>query len=144
MFVEKLKFNIKYRYSNLKDVFVKHGVSWGVLGVCGLMILVIAVFSINIYNVYDRGRKNFEQLVYEKEKLIEVEAEGKELEEELQYRKSLQFVKTYANENLYMGRIGERLFKVDREEDVVYELEERNIDPIVLEDHKGWWSKIFL
>ncbi len=120
------------------------GFAWNYILVIGLMLLVIIFLSINTFKVYQRGKSNFDQIIYEREKLDELLAEGELLESELEYRKSYQFVESFAHENLYLGRLGERLYKVDRDEDVDYELARANLDPIKYDDNEYWWKKIFL
>lgn len=124
--------------------FQEIGVAWNYIMVIGLMILIIIFLSINTLKVYQRGKANFDQIIYEREKLEELLSEGESLEDELAYRKSYQFVESFAHENLYLGRLEERLYRVDRDEDVDYELARANLDPIKYDDNEYWWKRIFL
>lgn len=145
MQLAKLKFFIKknLNFSNIK--LSNLGFSFNKLFSILLILSLTLVLSINILNVYDRGRKNLEQIDYEQGKLNELTSEGEELKKQVEYYKSAGFIEAFARENFSFGKSGEKLYKIDDEEtQEVYNIKEKNTDPILLDDNLYWWKTVFL
>jgi cell division protein FtsB len=144
MLFKRLRYKIKERFTFVNSTIEALGLASNFLLAIGFMLLIILFLTGNIIDVYQQGKKNFEQILAEKERLEELEEEGESLNEEATYRESKHYIEAYAHENLYLGQSTERLFQVDRDEEQIYELEQIETDPIVLDDYVHWWESIFL
>lgn len=139
-----LKLNM--RFIQFKRWITHLGLAMNYISLSLFLFLIIIFLAFNIISVYQRGKKNFDLINAEKEKLEKLKEEGNQLEKDLDYYSSLYFVEAFAKENLSLSRRGERLYKFDdgSEELSILDLRELNTDPIKLEDNIYWWKKIFL
>jgi len=144
MLLKKIIHKIKNKFIWLNNFIDKLGLAWNFLLAISFMSLIIIFLVINIINVYQQGKKNFDQIQLEKLRLEELQAEGENLSEELEYKESKHYIEVYAHENLSLGKNDERLYEIDREEEKIYELEQDTTDPIMLDNYKYWWQTIFL
>ncbi|HEX9804183.1 MAG TPA: septum formation initiator family protein [Candidatus Dojkabacteria bacterium] len=142
--MKRIQYNLEKRFQVLSSSFKEIGLAWPYIVGMFLMLMIIGLLTINIWNVYSQGKRNFDQLLIQREKLDKLVIENEDLKEEIEYKKSPQYIESFAQENLYLSRLGERIFKIEDQDKEVYELEEINSDPIELESNEEWWKEIFL
>ena len=144
MNISRFKFKFQNKLNWLNKAFKSIGLAWNYVVIIFFMLLIILLMSINIFDVYQRGKKNLDQLEMEAELLDKLLLENNLLSEELEYYKSKDFIEIFAHESLGLGKTTEQLLKFDRTGDITYDLEDPNTDPIILEENLVWWKKIFL
>ncbi|MBN1916229.1 hypothetical protein JW796_04605 [Candidatus Dojkabacteria bacterium] len=126
--------------STLRDI----GISWQYISLIIVSLLLVIYLSTSIYGVIKRGKENYGLIAKEREKLNELEREGRELLDEVAYLQSDEFKENFARNNLNYVRGNQELYYVKREPPVQYEYLEKNLDPIVLDNYKEWWMILFL
>jgi cell division protein FtsB len=112
--------------------------------VLAVLLFLLINLGLNIWNVYSRGKKNYEQLEYEKTKLQSLQAEHDRLNKDLSYYNSEKFIEEYAKDNLQLSKDGESLYKIVDEQTQSYDIKARTDDPIQVDENQIWWKKILL
>ena len=130
----KLKFRVLSQFNYTKE---------GIL-VRLILILLILFFMNNIYTAYTKGVENKNLIEQEELKLAELRSEAEELKYLERYYSSVEFQRIYARESQNLAEPGETLYYVNRPEELIIDYYEETDDPITLNEHAKWWSKLIL
>jgi hypothetical protein len=125
--------------NNLQNI----GWTWSKAAITGVLIVVIITLSLDIYFSVKDAVKNYKLLAQEEQKLQEVLAESKELDEELDYYGSLEYKQRYAYDSLNLARENESIYLIETGGDIEYGAEKKNPDPIKRENKRFWWELLF-
>ncbi|KXK26759.1 MAG: hypothetical protein TR69_WS6001000779 [candidate division WS6 bacterium OLB20] len=109
-----------------------------------VMVVIIVALSINIYTAFNKGRDNLTRIEEEEARLTKLEEEQSELEELVKYYESVEYRRSYARESWNLAEPGEKLYVVQRDNELPIEFVRDNNDPIILRDNVFWWQKLIL
>lgn len=93
---------IKYNFSNFIKPILRRletlDINWGYALFSFVSVLAIVLLTGNIYRIIKRGYERYEIIQQEEERLAELELQNKELEDELKYYSSKEYIDIKARE----------------------------------------------
>lgn len=90
-------------------------IDWSSLLVNLVLVVIIVILISRIVIAYESAEENRRNLEKEEEKLIELQEKNKELTEEENYYRSIEFRKAYARDSLNLTKEKESLYMVIRD-----------------------------
>lgn len=132
---------IKYR---LSKVFGRFHIETDNLILKTLLLLIIFTLSYNVINTYKKGALNTRLIKEEEEKLERLIDESNKLDNLERYYSSVEYKRIYARESQNLVEEGERLYYVNRPEEIEVESLIDDSDPILLNENSKWWLKLIL
>lgn len=137
LFFQNINNRIKKQLSRLElkpaDIFFKV-----------FLVLLIIVLGYNIQISYRKGAENLEHISQEEEKLNQLLAEGKKLDELEAYYNSPEFRRAYARDSWNLVEPGASLYLINRKEQPQIDNVNDELDPIPLNDNRRWWKMLIV
>ena len=142
MFIKKIEYKISKFIQKLSRVFRGMGFSWGYWIFSLICVVSIVLLGVNIFRIIKKGYERYEIIQSEKRRLDELSRRNTQLQDELKYYSSKEFVDVKAREELNLAFPNQKLVYIEKDTSVVLEgdsVEEKELTP----SWRLWYELIF-